>query len=205
MASQIRFVADAIEDLKNTASVRSRLEFFGEMEIARWENWLQMELLFLFDKKGADSWWEDAYKFHGRKKLKLPNSNKLGAQIDIVFRQKSADTEVYTALELKAKITPDQSIGAAMKDLLRINALKQTSFRAIVAIAAYLPRRESAYEELVTKIGGEIIDFGVWRIALFGWEGAPRSTDLGKEYAKWCADLKGASKEFPKIKNPVLI
>lgn len=205
MASQIEFISNVIQELKNNAELMKRVDFFGTQEIARWENWLQMELLFALDERGADYWWEDGFTFHGKKKTELLDPKKMGAKIDITFRQKGADSGVYTAVELKAKPYPDKSIGEAMKDLLRINLLEHTDFRAIYAIAAYLPLTDSAYEELVTEIGGKIINFGnEWKLAIFGWEGAPRSEDLSKDYAIWCSDLVAAAKKFPRIKNKTL-
>ncbi len=207
MTKQLDFLHDTLSLLAEDPHFVSRIEFFREQSISRWENWLQMELLLILGKRNAEFDWESRYSYHGKKIVRRPTQNKTIAYIDILFRQKGADCEIYTAVELKAKLYPDRSIGEAIKDLLRISALKQTNFRAVYAIAAYQPLEtgnQSAYEKLVEKLNGKFVDFGAsWRLVLFGWEGAPRSgiNNLKKEYETWCQQLVDESRSTPRIQS----
>lgn len=202
MRSQMDFLLDTIGELIEDPNFVSRTEFFAVEEVARWENWLQMELLHSLHRKGAEFGWEDIYFYDRRKKGALSAPDKTTAQIDLTFRPKGADSEIYTAVELKAKLYPDQAIGGVIKDLMRIKSLKRTNFRAVYGVAIYLPQEKSAYEDLVEAIGGEIMEIdNYWRLAVLGWEGRPRADELNKSYAAWCENLVEASKSFPKIRN----
>ena len=184
-------------------TLKNRLDFFSKYDkkpLQRWENWFQMELLYLLVHSGVkDAWFEDRYSHD--KRTKLPYS-KLGfaqASIDIVYRRPNTISHLYTGIELKVQNHPEHSIKGSLVDLLRIGSIvsSEWAFRAIFSISIYLHETSSKYIALAREMEGDIINIGPYKAAIIGWEASSASEATLDSYKQWLALLK---QEFKKKK-----
>ena len=172
-----------------------RLEFFHKYDkkpLQRWENWLQMELLYFLHKQGVEELsFEDRISRDKRRRLSSSATGFYSASIDIVYKRKSSLQNLYTALELKVGDHPECSIKGSIVDLERIGCLISRGwyFSSVFSISIYRHKESSKYIELV-KNKGIIMDFGPYKAAILGWESINKSESSLREYQGWLEELK---------------
>lgn len=187
----------------------------------RWENWLQVELLFSLNELKVHD--KDLYHEHGfsykKNKSKSAVKSKQGfttGAIDMAFRPWGGDAGLIAGVELKVKENPTPAIRGGLHDLLKPQAFKTSgwNFRAIYSMAVFANDLEKIEKSKYVKFLGEhpgpgefphlktmgkIVPFGKhFRIALIGWETSPRSgttKTFYKEYSLWVKAMLNKAKE----------
>lgn len=189
------------QTLKNLSVSNSEmLNFLFDYEnkrLQRWENWLQMQILFELNKEGVeDLWFEERLDNDMRIKLSNEKAGKLTSSIDVVYRRKGTSQKSYNAIELKVANIASHSIRGSLVDLDRTLALKSWYFRSIFSISVFKEdKSKSKFLKLANNFG-HIENFGPYRAAIFGWEAKSLELSTRKSYKKWLLELRDECKKY---------
>ena len=149
-------------------------------DIFGWENWLQMELLYLMSTQdpGGEYWVEDSMSID-RRSFK-GRSGKSDARVDLAYRRINEERGVYNAIELKLKKTPAALVTGMLRDLDRLASVRpnQFNFRSITSIGLCPGQVAplSKWLKVATDVNKENLDngcprgFGKYRLVILHWE-----------------------------------
>lgn len=208
MVEQVEWIKQMLTDFSKDECVATRLAFLGRFkehsragkELARWENWLQIELLYWMGKPQQqpirDLWFEDRYTYDKRYTLPDSKKGKSTASIDLTYRADRTFKDYYNGIELKVKTYSDYSIRGIISDLERVSCIKRSEwvFRSMTGVAIFMDDEEiekKKYVKMLREKFGEtsIIPFGEhWKAAVVGWEASTLSEARQDVYEKWVKD-----------------
>jgi len=182
--SEIAHFIDLLNDLKKKQHIKKRLDFFYDFEHEGWEKWLQMELLYAMNENwGADHYKEIQYDIDKRK------SERSFSQLDLVYRRPKTTSDVFVGVELKVINEPNRCIKGSLADLQKFSKLKpsQWDFRAIIAMAVYLPEQRENSKALALAREHETLQFGPYEVAIISWETEPKNEFKFPGFRDWLA------------------
>jgi hypothetical protein len=190
-----------VDVLKSIAKSKIKiLNFFSEFEkrkrLQRWENWLQLEMLYELERSGVDDlWFEDRYAQDRRVTVPKEKTGNKISSIDLVYRRSNYLKGLYVGIELKVKDAPYNAIRGSLVDLLRLGAVTpaEWGFRAIYAVSIFKKEncKKSKYIDLVNTFSdGGVLNFGPYRVAVFGWEAQTLENATRESYRDWLNKLK---------------
>ncbi len=174
-----------------------RLKFFHEYDkkpLRRWENWLQMELLYWLHNSGVkDISFEDESSLDKRRIKSKSQPDTYSARIDIVYRRNNCINNVYTGIELKVKDNQCYSVRESLKDLEKISCISNRDWRyySVFSISIYRFNNNQKYNRLFeNEENSVIINLGpYYKAAILCWESSSKKYPSLKEYQYWLKQL----------------
>lgn len=192
--SEIQFVAELLKKITRNKSIQDHLCFFNERGSWRWENWLQMELIYQLGKMNIeDSYLESSHEYDQRHSLQKGNTR---AHIDLIYRRPNFSKDIFTAVELKAKMKVLTCFKESIKDLSKISQIKSSEFvfRSVISISILNKSRKlnPKIRSIIDVLQGEIVNGGeYYDFAIIGWDGGNKRDSWSKEeYTKWIKKLQ---------------
>lgn len=186
----------------------AKLKFFSNVEDGKgmgWEKWVQMELGYeLKINHDAEVEFEFPCVYDKRKKIPHGKTNNNKGFIDLQYRRKNHEKELYTAVEIKMSASP-KGIRPALGDLSKVRAFKDSNwnFRAVYAVV-FIKENEyknTKYQSLVTELkkNKDVVKAEIkwpgFTGLIMGWEAPPRKARDPEGFNKWLDSTRNLYKD----------